>query len=543
MKIQYTLIFALLISSFAYSQTLEQGKEHYYYKRYESAEKAFHQVLKADPSNAEAWSLLMRTYVVEGKEKKAPDTLLQAPESIKQDPYYDIAIGTTMLSVGDSLGAKGRFMQALEKTKNKNTDIMEAIAAINIESPSGDDSFAASLLDKAIKKDKKNASLYSLLGRSFRKQHKGSNAYQAFTDAIDKDANHAEALYELGSIFLSQKNADMYLDYFQKAINADQKYAPAYQALYDHYLYTEPERAKEYFQHYVANADHSLQQDYSYTDLLYLTKKYDSAILYAQRLLKEQPDAPARLYKLIGYSHLEKADTGNALASMQQYFGREADSNFVVKDFETMGLLYSTTEGREDSTMYYYQQAATLTTDPAIKNNYYRQLAKLAGKIKDHVAEANWLGQVYATDPRATNVTLFNWGLAAYKAADYPQADSVFALYTEKYKDQGYGYYWRARANAAIDTAMEQGLAIPHYQKLIEVINKDTLTTSDKKWMKEAYGYLASYEANTEKDYPEAIGYFEKLLEIDPANEQVQRNIEILEKNLAIRDKNDAGGK
>lgn len=543
MKIKYTFILPLLIPSVAFSQTPEQGKEHFYYQRYESAEKAFHQVLKADAANAEAWSLLVRTYIMEGREKKATDTLLQAPESIKQDPYYDIAIGTSMLSIGDTMGAKSRFMQALEKTKNRNADVMAAIAAANIESPVGDDPFAISLLDKAIKKDKKNAALYSLMGRAFRKQHKGGDAYQSFINAINKDDAFAEAYYELGRIFLSQKNAEMYLDYFQKAIRADQAYAPAYQALYDHYLYIEPEKAREYFQQYTANADRSVQQDYSYTDLLYLTRKYDSAIVYAQRLLKEQNDAPARLYKLIGYSYLEKADTGSALGYMQQYFGREADSNFVVKDFETMGMLYSNVAGREDSTMHYYKQAAALSTDPAIKNNYYRQLAKLAGKIKDHTAEAQWLGQVYATDPRATNVTLFNWGLAAYKAADYTQADSVFALYTEKYQDQGYGYYWRARANAAIDTAMEQGLAIPHYQKLIEVIDKDTLTDSDKKWMKEAYGYLASYEANTEKDYPEAISYFEKLLEIDPENEQVQRNIDILEKNLAIREKSETGSK
>ena len=138
------------------------------------------------------------------------------------------------------------------------------------------------------------------------------------------------------------------------------------------------------------------------------------------------------------------------------------------------------------------------------------------------------------------NVALFNWGLAAYKAEDYHQADSVFGLYTSKYPEQGFGYYWRARANARIDTAMEKGLAVPYYLNLIDVIAKDTLTNTDRKWMKEAYGYLASYEANTEKDYAKAINYFEKLMIIDPSNELIERNIKILEKNIEIMNKNES---
>ncbi|HEY6503312.1 MAG TPA: hypothetical protein VIZ28_05000, partial [Chitinophagaceae bacterium] len=102
---------------------------------------------------------------------------------------------------------------------------------------------------------------------------------------------------------------------------------------------------------------------------------------------------------------------------------------------------------------------------------------------------------------------------------------------------QGFGYYWRARSNAVLDSAVEKGLAVPHYVKLIEVIGKDTLTSTDKKWLKEAYGYLGSYEANTEKDYPEAISYFEKLLEIDPSNETVVKNIRILEKYADVKNK------
>ena len=49
----------------------------------------------------------------------------------------------------------------------------------------------------------------------------------------------------------------------------------------------------------------------------------------------------------------------------------------------------------------------------------------------------------------------------------------------------------------------------------------------------EAYGYVAAYEANVEKDYDDAIEYFEKLLDLDPNNSDAKKYVEILKKNLA----------
>ena len=49
----------------------------------------------------------------------------------------------------------------------------------------------------------------------------------------------------------------------------------------------------------------------------------------------------------------------------------------------------------------------------------------------------------------------------------------------------------------------------------------------------EAYAYLAAYEANTEKDYAQAVDYFEKVLEVDPENESARKYIAILEKDAS----------
>ena len=536
MKWIFTTIATLAIPTLLSAQSVNEARQLMRYDRLHAAEAEFHTLLKQAPDNAEAWYLLTRTYLLQHNPAKAADSLGKAPASVQQEPYYLIAKGALLLD--DSITSRIKesneyFQKAIDDTKGKNPAILQAVAESHIDGRNGDIAFATDLLQKAMKRDKKDANLFITQGKAHRKTHHGTEAYQAFKEAIAKDKKAAEAYYELGRIFMTQKNTEMFTDYFLQAINADAQYAPAYYALYDHYLYSDPAKAMIYFNQYVAHSDKTLQQDYSYTDLLYLNHKYDSAIGQAKQLVQnESTGVQPRLYKLIAYCYQSKGDSVEALNYMDNYFKKEVDSNFVVKDFETMARLYSLFPGKEDSAMAFYEKAVATATDSTAIISYYQDLARLSKTLKAYDSEAKWLGKFYASNIGATNVTLFNWGIAAYRAQDYYQADSVFGLYSVKYPEQGFGYYWRARSNAAIDTAMEKGLAIPYYQKLTEMINKDSLTASQKKWMAEAYVYLASFKANTEKNYAGAIEYFEKLLEIDPQNEKAQKYIEILQKNL-----------
>ena len=126
---------------------------------------------------------------------------------------------------------------------------------------------------------------------------------------------------------------------------------------------------------------------------------------------------------------------------------------------------------------------------------------------------------------------MFNWGIASYLSGEYKNADSIFSMYAKKYPEQTFGYYWAARSGAAIDTTMESGLAIPDYEKVIELTLKETPEQRNKKWLIEAYGYIAAYQANTQKNYREAIDNLEKVIELDPGNESAKNYVEILKKN------------
>ena len=108
-------------------------------------------------------------------------------------------------------------------------------------------------------------------------------------------------------------------------------------------------------------------------------------------------------------------------------------------------------------------------------------------------------------------------------------------MYSEKYPELVFGYYWRGRSSAAIDSTMEKGLAIPYYSKVVEIGETDT-TGKSKTQLVEAYGYLAGYEANENRNYSKAIEYFERLLRIDPENEQAKKYLQILKETMVRKE-------
>jgi tetratricopeptide (TPR) repeat protein len=524
----------LLISCSVFSQDIKTAKQLLYNERYASAERMLYQMIANEPGNPELWYLLTDACLKQNKTTNISDTLRLAPEQIKQEPFFSIALAYVLLWQNFPEKAEPLIAAALEKTKEKNADILLAAAKSEIDAEHGDANKAIDLLNKALRRDKHNAALYTALGNAHRKLQNGTEAYKAYQNALEEDAKYAEASYRMGLIFVSQKNPEMYLKHFNDAVAADPAYAPALYQLYFHYYFKNVHTAMDWFKKYMAASDHKLQTDYDYTDLLYLTGQYDKAVEQAKKLLRSD-DSPPRLYKLVAYSYNELGRTDEGFTYMKKYFSEAPDSIEIVKDFATMADLYSS-KGFSDSAALFYEKAAAMETDSAELVGYYKKLATIFKEEKKYPEEAYWYGKYYALNQNATNVELFNWGIAHYLSGEYLRSDSVFAVYTEKYPAQDFGYYWRARSNAAIDTTMELGLAVPHYSKVIEIDEADTANATNRKHLIEAYGYLAAYKANHDKDYEMAIDYFEKLLELDPSNSNARRYIDILKKDLAKKE-------
>lgn len=515
------------------AQSTAEARKLLYYERYDGAAHLLQTLLKTDPNNSEAWWLLAQSYTSKHKTKQLHDTLQYMPATVRQQPLGLTALGALALEEHKNDSASFYFNQALTMTKEKDPSILLAVATAQQSGDSTTAHYAIELLDKAIKRDKHDERLYVALGNAYRVLMDGTNSYKAYTDALTQDSKAADAMYKIGKIFVTQDNQEMYLKYFNQAVATDSLYAPAWFELYYHYYFRDVNKAMECLDHYIAATDPSIENDYLVTDLLYASGKYQAAIDHAQQLIAAQGKiTEPRLYKLIAYSYKEQHDSTRALDYMKQYFKEQTDTGFVTKDYSTMGEIYEAL-GQTDSAAAYLAKAGNREKDTLQRREYAKKLAGLYKKEKDYSNQAIWLGRYYTGNDKATNLDLFNWGLAHYEAKEYPTADSIFGLYCTKYPDQCFGYYWRARSDAAIDTAMTAGMAIPNYRKIIDIDGKDSTNKTNRKHLIEAYGYIAAYKANTEKDYTGAIDYFDRLLALDPGNQDAEKYVAILKKNLS----------
>jgi hypothetical protein len=68
---------------------------------------------------------------------------------------------------------------------------------------------------------------------------------------------------------------------------------------------------------------------------------------------------------------------------------------------------------------------------------------------------------------------------------------------------------------------MEKGLAVETGLKYLEVLEKDTV--KNKTSIISTAGYLAQYYANIAKDKEKALIYLEKMLALDPSNENIRK--------------------
>lgn len=532
MKKYILLAGACMLSLFSMAQTLEDGKKFMYYERWQSAAKAFEQIIQREPLNMEARYRMVQLLLEQDKIAEAKQAVQAAQQAIggtKEHPLLKVANGHVMLRENRTAEATQQFDEALKETREKDAGVMIAIVRAHLNAKQTNYPYLLDLLDKAQKRDKNDPEAYALEGEVQRRIGDGGAAVKAYSMALQKNSSYAKALYGIGKIYLTQQNPEMFLKYFTEAAQKDPAYTPALYELYYYYYFRDVNLARQYLDQYIAHRDPSLENEYILTDLLFVSSKHQEAVDKAKQLLEKQGDsAQPRLYKLIAYSYDALKDSTQALEYMDKYFQRVPDSSLVAKDFALRADLMQKFPGRDSLAMIDLERALVMDTVAANKVGYMADLAALHKKAGDRSKEAYWLGQLYGAKADPTNLDLYYWGLAHYSAQEYHKADTVFGLYTEKYPEHIHGFYWRAKANALIDTSMQIGLAIPYYQKVIEIAAADP--EKNKSLLIQAYGYVGAYEANVEKDFDEALGHFSKILEIDPQNADAIRYSDILKK-------------
>jgi tetratricopeptide (TPR) repeat protein len=531
MKNKLFLYLCLMLGSYdAFSQSVGEGIRLYDQEKYISAAAALEKTVGQNPADLNAWFLLARSYSAAAHPGKVIALTDRISPELRNQPGYHLVSGYAALNKGDTVAAQHSFLAALGNARKKDPAIQLAIAQAHIDAEKGNLYTALSLLDAAENRDGKNPAIFLAMGDAYRRLFNGSEAFRNYTRAIELDQRNPVPYYKIGKIYQTQNNVDVYNEYYHKALAVDPAFAPVYFQQYYACYFKDVTKALEPLQQFIRLSDPDIKNNYLLTDLLYINKKYPESISEAKKILAAEKDSvKPRIYKLLAYSYDGTGDSVNAETYITKYFSIAHDSTIAPDDMALRARLLEK-RGEDSLALVWHTKAFRLEKDSARKADFTRKLIAFNKARKQYAEQAYWYEQLHGQRVPLSNVDIFNWGVANYNAQLYVMADSVFAMYQQRYPEQTFGYYWRARSNAAIDTAMELGLAVPHYENLVQVAEKDTANANNKKWLIQAYGYIAAYKVNAEKRYDDALAYYDKILALDPGNDDAVKYKDVLSK-------------
>ena len=123
-------------------------------------------------------------------------------------------------------------------------------------------------------------------------------------------------------------------------------------------------------------------------------------------------------------------------------------------------------------------------------------------------------------EQRPSAYDLFYLGHSYYLEGDYVQADSAFTQLAELQPNSTLGYLYAAKARAQHDSTGTSGVAVPMYEKYVEIALE--APEKNKKELIDAYDYLGQFALHKSNDIAAATKYFQKILELDPNNERAK---------------------
>jgi len=533
-KIKFGLlaVTALFLSTVMKAQTIDEAKKFMYYERYQSAKAALQKILAANPNNPEATYWLGMAIIAQGEYgqqgfEEAKALYRKALEANPNNPLLIAGMGSVELFEGKAQDARSRFETALSLSQNKDIDVLAAVGRANsiVDSKYGDPNYAIEKLKIAtgIKKFHDPA-VYVYMGDAYRMLMDGGNAQTSYQAALNLDPNYARALYRIGKIYQTQgpNQEEIYMKYFNEAIAKDPAYGPVYKNLSDLYYNTDVTKSAMYLDKYLANTDDDPKNCYYRASMKYAQGLFQEAINLANQCIASTPNAYSKLYGIQGYAYNRLGDSVKAKSAFENYFKKADTGQIGTGDYATYASVLLKFPGNDSLAGTYVDKAVQLDTLETNKITYLKNIASYYEAQKKFKEAGDWYSKIIAVKKEPSKTDLYYAGYNYFRSGNYKPAIDVFNIYSQKYPDDAFSYYMIGKANWAIDSTMEQGLANPFFQKAIEVGSVDK--TKYKNQLIGSYKYFTAYYANIKKDKTTAINYCDSVLIIDPADKEAIDN-------------------
>ena len=234
-------------------------------------------------------------------------------------------------------------------------------------------------------------------------------------------------------------------------------------------------------------------------------KRYDEALQYANALFNICDSTALTWfdYTYYGKAYVGAKQIDKAIEMYEQALAHE-DLDNKSKHAGVVKLISDAYKAKENypvAIKFYKEYLANIDSPTA---------TDLAGLAALHVERANTL-----KDSDEKNAVL-------------TEADSVYASLASKHENAvEYATFMRARVNAQMKLDAKLGLAKPHYEKIIELIEPlEEKDDTQRARLVESYHYMIAYNINVNGNKEAAVAFATKLQAIDPENEIAKQVLE-----------------
>lgn len=307
MKIKSIITLALAgFAATGFAQTHVEGQEYFKAGQYNNAYNLLERSLSNPQTDKAVSNYYLGCYWILGKDNaKAKQYFDAGIEADPQNPFNYVGLGKLALMAKDVKGAEAQFKLA-EKYAKKNPSVLVDIARAYYDvDPVAYDAKILKLVEKAQKQNIENPDIYIFLGDVERDADNIGSAASKYDMAKNYDPKSAVAYVKNASLY-HKVNPRYAIANLQELLQNNPT-----SALGQHELAETYEEQQDYknaaaeYGKYVQNPAHFKSDESKYSFLLYYDKQYKKGYDYASELLVADPNNwDARRYQFINAANL-----------------------------------------------------------------------------------------------------------------------------------------------------------------------------------------------------------------------------------------------
>ena len=524
----------LAIGGSAIGQDLNAALNLTYQEQFEAADNAFNVLSKAEPANGKYFYYSgenqLASYFIDPVNipfdaiaKKALDRYNKGIAANPNEPLNYIGLGKVALIQNNKALAEENFTKAQAflpakkvkstLTKPEQATLLVRLADAYTQVGNKDTALVLSLFRRAESLDNKNPELFLIRGDYwFYTLNNGSRAAENYKRSQDLSPKSTRARVRLGQLYTRIRSYEDALSYYQDALAIDASFAPAYLEM--GFLYakmSKQDESKKNFKKYLDLSSSNIAAKRRYANMLIQTDDYKGAIEQINQIMATDSMSFNDLNRALAYSYFEEKQFPKAKYYINKFMANAPADKITDKDYLYNGRILIKNGQDSLGIVSLVKSFENDTTNVDLLG----EIATSYNKIKKFQnAGDTYKLKIRRSKPNTNDY--YKMGRAYFDAKNWAESDSALAMVNRMNADFEPAYLFRARIYSNLDPDTKEGIAKPFYEKLLEKAMSDP--TKYAKDILEAYNYLGYYYL-VNKQYCESMGYWDKIVALDPANE------------------------